>query len=75
MIISLYIMVVCFMYYGMLSGLELERFRVLFLCVGMAFYFVADHCYEKRVREFKAKITELEKRVSELEEIINYGER
>lgn len=49
--------------------------RGLLILIGVSFYFVADHCYEKRIREFKAKITELEKKVSELGEIINYGER
>lgn len=75
MVISLYIMVVCIVF-GV-TPLEIipANLRGLLILIGVLFYFVADHCYEKSVRKFKAKITELEKKVSELGEIINYGER
>lgn len=75
MIISLYIMVVCIVFWAMPLEIVPASLRGLLLIIGVAFFFVADHCYEQRVREFKVKITELEEKISKLEAIIKYGKR
>lgn len=75
MIISLYIMVVCIVFWAMPLEIIPASLRGVLLTIGIAFFVVADHCYEQQVREFKVKITELEEKISELEAIIKHGEQ
>lgn len=75
MIISLYIMVVCIVFWAMPLEIVPANLRGILLSIGVMFFVVADHCYAQRVREFKVKITELEEKISKLEAIIKHGER
>lgn len=62
MIISLYIMTICFCFYSMMSEYGLEDYRTIVLFIGIVFYVIADYCYRDTISELKDEIEELKKK-------------
>lgn len=65
MILSLYIMVICFCAWTAMQGYDMEKVRMVVLLVGIAFFWIANICYDNTIRNLKDEIKELKSHIKE----------
>lgn len=63
MILSLYIMTICFCAWVAMQGYGIEKIRLIVMLVGIAFFWVADICYKNTIDGLKDEIKELKKKI------------
>lgn len=64
MILSLYIMTICLCAYVGMMGYDMEKARLIVLFVGIAFFWIANCCYNNTISTLKAEIKELRKQIN-----------
>lgn len=68
MILALYCMVICFGAYVAMMGYDMETARVIVLLVGIAFFWIADYCYDKTIKSLKKEIKDLKEEINHIKE-------
>lgn len=68
MIVSLYIMTICFCVCVSMQSYNLEKESLIVLSVGIAFFWIANICYERTITKFKNEIRDLNKKINNLKE-------
>lgn len=68
MIASLCYIVVCFCAYVAMQRYDIEVVRIILLCVGILFFWIADGIYAKTINNLKNEIKELKKEIDSLKE-------
>ena len=68
MILSLYIMTICGCAYVAMQGHDMDKARVIVLWVGIAFFWIANACYDKTISSLKKEIRELREEIKRMKE-------
>lgn len=66
MITSLYIMTLCFCAYVLMQSCNLEKESLIVFSVGIAFFWIANACYDRTITKFKNEIRDLNKKIDNL---------
>jgi len=66
MIISLYIMILCFCAFFAMIGYDMENIRAIVLLIGITFFWIADYCYDKTIKSLKKEIRDLKEEVDNI---------
>ena len=68
MVLSLYIMTISLCAWVAMQGYDMEKARAIVLWVGIAFFWIANFCYDKTISDLKEEIKELKKKIDHIKE-------
>lgn len=71
MILSLYLMTICFCIYGLAIENDCGEWSLAVLLLGIAFFWIANVCYDKTITKLREDIRELREEIKRMKERYN----
>lgn len=68
MMLCLHMMTICFCAYSVLPQQGLEKYSLIALFLGIAFFWIANCCYDHTISELKDEIKDLKNEIERIKE-------